>query len=95
MAKYKISKEAEADLIRIHHYGMKKFGVAQADAYFHTFFEYFELIAQHPFSFESVDFMSEGVRRCPCGADSIYYTLSEGVVEILAIIGKQDLNNIF
>ncbi len=94
MAKYKLSNEAKADLIRIHHYGVGKFGMVQADKYFDSFFEYFEIIAQRPFSFESVDFIKEGYRRCPCGSDSIYYKIREDVVEIMAIVGRQNLNKI-
>lgn len=72
MAKYKLSNVAKEDLIRIHHYGVKKFGIVQADKYFDTFFEYFEIIAQQPFSFESVYFIKKNYRRCVCGSDSIY-----------------------
>ena len=54
MAKYKLTNEAKNDLIRIHHYGVKKFGMTQADKYFKSFFEYFDIIAERPFSFESV-----------------------------------------
>ena len=94
MAKYKLSNVAQEDLIRIHHYGVKRFGMNQADKYFDSFFEYFELIAQQPFSFESVDFIRTGYRRCVCGSNSIYYKINNDFVEIMAIIGKQDLNNI-
>ena len=61
MAKYRLSNEAKEDLIRIHHYGVEKFGISQADKYFNTFFEYFEIIAQRPFSFESVDYIKKGI----------------------------------
>ena len=54
MANYKLSNSAKEDLIRIHHHGVKKFGVIQADKYFESFFEYFDIIAQRPFSFESI-----------------------------------------
>jgi len=94
MAKYKLSNVAKDDLIRIHHYGVKKFGMKQADKYFNSFFEYFDIIVQNPFSFESVDFIKEGYRRCTCGSDSIYYKVNHDIVEIMTIIGKQDLNNI-
>jgi len=94
MAKYRLSNVAQEDLIRIHHYGVKKFGMNQADKYFNSFFEYFELIAQQPFSFESADFVRTGYRRCVFGSDSIYYKVNNDFVEIMAIIGKQDLNNI-
>ena len=94
MAKYRLSNSAKEDLIRIHHYGVKKFGMTQADKYFDSFFEYFDIITKRPFSFESVDFIKKGYRRCVCGSDSIYYKINNGIVEIMAIVGKQDLNNI-
>ena len=37
MTKYRLSKTAKEDLIRIHQYGVQKFGMAQADKYFETF----------------------------------------------------------
>jgi len=94
MAEYRLSNVAKEDLIRIHQFGVKKFGITQADKYFYSFFDYFELIAQRPFSFESVDYIKEGYRRCPCGSDTIYYRISDSMVEIMAIIGMQDLKNI-
>ena len=38
MAKYKLSNVAKEDLIRIHHYGAKQFGIKQAGKYFDSFF---------------------------------------------------------
>lgn len=93
MASYKLSNEAKEDLIRIHHYGVKKFGIRQADKYFYSFFEYFEKIAKDPESFESVEYIRKSYRRCPCGSDSIYYRLVENEVEIMTIVGSQDLKN--
>ena len=90
MAKYKLSNVAKQDLIRIHHYGVEKFGMQQADKYYNTFFEYFDIIARQPFSFESVDFIRKGYRRCVCGSDSIYYIINKDIVEIMTIIGRQD-----
>ena len=94
MAKYRLSNTAKEDLIRIHHYGVKKFGMAQADKYFDSFFEYFDIIAQRPYSFESVDFIKNGYRRCVCGLDSFFYRVNENIVEIMTIVGRQDLNNL-
>jgi len=91
MARYKLSNEAKKDLIRIHHYGVEKFGMDQADNYFDSFFDCFDNIAQRPYSFESVDDIKKGYRRCVCGADSIYYRIHDGSVEIMAIIGRQEL----
>mgnify|MGYP006198278783 CR=1 FL=1 len=92
MANYKLTNEAKNDLIRIHHYGVEKFGMTQADKYFESFFEYLDIIAKRPFSFESVDYIKKGYRRCVCGVDSIYYKINENIVEIITIAGRQDVN---
>ncbi|WP_323757272.1 type II toxin-antitoxin system RelE/ParE family toxin [Roseivirga sp.] len=94
MAKFKLSNTAKEDLIRIHHFGVSKFGVQQADKYFNDFFTAFENIAERPFSFESVDFIKTGYRRCVSGSDSIYFRVANGTVEIMTIIGKQDLEKL-
>lgn len=91
MSDYKLSNAAKDDLIRIYQYGVRKFGVVQADKYFDSFFEYFNIIAQSPYSFESVDFIKKGYKRCVCGSDSIYYKINGEIVEIMAIAGRQDL----
>ena len=94
MAEYRLSNEAKEDLIRIHQYVLEKFGMAQADKYYDSFFKYFDIIAQQPFSFESVDYIRNGYRRCACGSDSIYYRITNDIVEIMAIVGRQDLTNV-
>ncbi len=68
--------------------------MTQADKYFESFFEYFDSITQRPFSFEAVDFIKKGYRRCVCGSDSIYYKISGEIIEIMAIVGRQDLKDI-
>lgn len=95
MAKYRLSNVAKEDLIRIHHYGVKNFGVSQADIYFDSFFTYFEIIAQRPYAFESVDFVKQGYRRCVCGSDANYYRINKDVVEIMTIVGRQELKDLF
>jgi toxin ParE1/3/4 len=94
MAKYRLSNEAKKDLIRIHRYGVERFGTTQADLYFNSFFDCFEIIAKQPFSFESVDYIKKGYRRCVCGSDSIFYKINHDIVEIMAIIGRQNLKSI-
>ena len=94
MSKYRLSNEAKDDLIRIHHYGVEKFGMVQADKYFNSFFKYFDIIAQHPYSFESVDYLKKGYRRCVCGYDSIFFKINGDIIEIMTIIGRQDLNSV-
>jgi len=94
MPKYELSNVAKEDLIRIHHYGVGKFGMTQADKYFDSFFRYFDIIAQRPYSFESVDFIKPGYRRCVCGSDSIYFKVNNDLIQIMAIVGRQDLSTL-
>jgi toxin ParE1/3/4 len=91
MGNYRLSNEAIADLQRIWLYGLEKWGEAEADKYYKAFFERFEQISKHPFMYPSVDYIRRGYRRSQCGVDHIYYRIVDGVVEIVAIIGKQDI----
>ena len=71
MANFKLSNTAKEDLIRIHHYGIERFGEAQANKYLYTFFDYFEIIATRPLSFEPVDY---------------YWLLNAAYVELLILM---------
>lgn len=90
MGKYRISNIAKDDLIRIHQYGARVFGMKQADEYYNAIFDHFDLIAERPFSFEAVDYIKNGYRRCVCGVDAIYFRINNDEVEIMTIIGRQD-----
>ncbi|MFT7197463.1 MAG: toxin ParE1/3/4 [Marinoscillum sp.] len=93
MANYRLSNAAKEDFIRIYQYEIEKNGESQADKYFDSFYSYFEIISQRPLAFESVDFIRKGYRRCICGSDSIYYRIKNNEVEIMTIIGRQDVDN--
>ena len=94
MPNYKLSNEAKEDLIRIYHYGVRRFGSTQADKYYDQFFENFEVIASRPFSFEAIDHLRSGYRRCVSGVDSIIFRIENDTVEIMAIVGRQNIENI-
>ncbi len=38
------------------------------------------------------DHIRKGYKRSQCGVENIYYRLNGEIVEIIAIIGKQDIN---
>lgn len=94
MAKYRLSEDAKADLIRIHQYGTRRFGEVQADKYFYAFFDKFTLIGDNPLIYKAVDHILPGYRQCVCGVDTIYFRIVEGTIEIMSIVGRQDLNEI-
>jgi toxin ParE1/3/4 len=91
MGGYRLAPEAEADLYRIWLYGLEQWGMVEADRYYAAFFERFEEIAANPLMYPLVDDIREGYRRSVCGRDSIYYRIEGEMVEIIAIIGQQDL----
>jgi toxin ParE1/3/4 len=93
MGTYKLSEDAEADLERIWLRGLKEYGLEQADKYYDAFFERFEELAENPYLYQAVDDIREGYRRSPCGVDSIYYRIDGDTVEIMSIIGRQDIEH--
>lgn len=92
MRTYSLSLAARADLARIYRRGLRDFGEAQADRYFSAFFRHFDRLATQPFAYPAVDDIRPGYRRSVCGVDSVYYRVNGPVVEIMAIIGEQDLD---
>ena len=91
MGNDRLSENAKADLTRIYRRGLREYGEAQADKYYESFFERFEQLAEQPLLYQAVDNIRPGYRRSVCGSDSIYYRIDGENVEIMAIIGQQDL----
>ena len=94
MANYRISKEAEEDLRRIYRRGLMEFGEVQADLYFNTMFDRFDELAERPQMYQAVDNIRTGYRRSVCGVDSIYYRIVNETVEIMRVLGHQDLHQL-
>ena len=95
MGKFRLSAEAEADLVRIHQWGTVTYGEERADRYFAAFFDHFDALAEHPLAHPAVDDIREGYRRSVCGRDTVYYRIEGDVIVIAAIIGHQDVNEKF
>lgn len=91
MAPYDLTKEALNDLRNIFWYGVMSFGEHRANEYYDTLLEKFDEIASTPYLFQSVEDMRAGYRRCVCGVNSIYYRIVDGKVEIVRVIGRQDM----
>jgi len=93
MGRYKLSNDAEADLIRIHQRGVREFGETQADLYFLDFFRRFEELAHNPLLYPAIDSIRAGYRRSVCGVDSIYHRVNGQDIEIMRILGRQDVED--
>jgi len=91
MYSYKLSVEAENDVIRIYEYGFYKFGMIQADKYYNELFECFNKIAKNPLMFPTAEHIKEDYRYCVSGVDTIYFKIKKNnSIEIITIIGRQD-----
>ena len=91
MNSYILTKDAEEDLVRIHGFGVYKFGMQQADKYYELLFDSFEKIASNPYMFPTSEHLNKKYRYCVCKSDVIYYKiLNDDLVEIISIIGRQD-----
>lgn len=91
MYSYVLTRDAEDDLDRIHEYGVKTFGMLQADKYYELFFECFDKIAFNTFMFPSSSHLNTGYSYCVCGVDTIFFrVISADLVEIVTIIGRQN-----
>jgi len=88
----RLSTVAEADLEAIFEYGVRRWSERQADLYYDSLLAQFDLICTNPFLFAAVDHIRPGYRRSVCGAHAIYYRLHDQTVEIMALIGRQDMN---
>ena len=93
MASFRLTESAKADLGRIYRRGLREFGEQRADEYYRALFDRFDQIAANPQLYPTVDEVRPGVRRSVCGVDSIYYRAGESDVEILVIVGRQDIDN--
>lgn len=93
--RYKLSNEAKLDLARIYWCGVEEFGEHQADRYYEALIQRFDDIAEAPYKYQAVDHIRESYRRSVCGVDSIYYRVNDEVIEIMRILGRQDVADSF
>ena len=93
MGIYRLTEDAKSDLLRIYSRWLREYGEVQADRYYNDFFTGLNNSRNDPLSYPAVDDIRAGYRRSVCGADSIYYRVQGDTVEIMAIVGQQDLDN--
>ncbi len=91
MGNYRLTEDAKSDLKRIYMRGLRVHGEVQVDAYYNAFYDRFEQLAEQPLLYPAVEDIRAGYRRTVCGVDSIYYRILGDTVEIMAIIGQQDV----
>lgn len=91
--KLKISTVADGDLNAIYEYGFRQWGEAQADIYFNALIDHFNDLCENPFLYAAIDYIRVGYRRSVCGVHSVYYRINDDHVEVMAVIGQQDIKD--
>ena len=92
MVTYRLAPAAESDLYRLWLYGVQQWGIEAADNYQRDLHERFTAIAANPMQYPAIDHIRSGYRRSVFRSNSIYYRMDGETVEIMAIIGQQDLD---
>lgn len=91
MRKYRLNTRAIQDLIAIARYGDENFGAIQSEIYQEKLEIQFDLITKMPEAYQKVDEIYKGYRRAVCGSHSIYYRITAGKVEIMRVLGRQEI----
>ena len=92
MAKYKLTNAAQADLDRLFVYGVSNFGLERAESYSAGLIEHFELVAGSPNMYPAVDQVRDGYRRSVYGVNSVYYRVTLSDIEIIRVLGREDVD---
>lgn len=95
MGKYRLSQSADEDFESIFEYGIDTFGLNQALKYQNRLKQRFDELAEQPYLFQAVDDICEGYRRSVCGVHAIYYRIDGQDVEIMRVLGRQDIRKSF
>jgi toxin ParE1/3/4 len=88
----RITRLADQDLDDLYVEGFTTWGEAQADRYYDGLLDRFESICETPLMYPVVDDIRSGYRRSVYERHSIYYVIDGDVVEIRAVIKRQDVS---
>ncbi len=90
MANCRINEAAEEDIARLYLYGVRRFGLTQADVYYEGLINRIEAIGENPSLYPAVNDLRPGYRRSIYGAHAIYFRTADGVVEIMRVLGREN-----
>jgi toxin ParE1/3/4 len=91
MGRYRLTKDADADLLTMFLYGFETFGVARADAFRMDMVRCFELLADNPRLGRSADEFAPGARRHEHARHVIFYDEQPDGVLITSIIHERSM----
>lgn len=91
--KLRITKLADQDLNDLYSEGFTTWGEEQADRYYDGLLDRLEGICETPLMYPAVDDIREGYRRSVYEKHSIYFVVLDDVVEVRAIVKRQNMSS--
>ena len=76
----------QSDLEAIWLYTLKRWGAEQADTYVSSIIDRFAWLAEHLQAGKPRDEIKPGYRSFPQGSHLIFYTIREGLIEIIGVV---------
>ena len=95
MSGYALSRAAAQDFENIFEFGIDTFGLDQALSYQNGMKQRFDILAEQPQLYPTVDHIRAGYRRSVYGSHSIYYRIDGQGIFISRILGQQGLTGAF
>lgn len=93
MSEYRLTKDADADLLDIFLYGLE-FGLTRAEDYRNSLARCFELLAAHPNLGRKTDEFAPGARRHEHARHVIFYDEQPDGVLVTAIIHERSIRRL-
>ena len=91
--KLRITELADQDLNDLYSEGFTTWGEEQADRYYDGLLDRLEDICETPLMYPAVDDIREGYRRSVYEKHSIYFVVLDDVVEVRAIVKRQNISS--
>ncbi len=86
---YKLTPEADQDLMDIWHYGFKQWGLKQANTYLLELEDCFEQLFELPSLGVKCDEIAVGFRSYAKASHVIYYRKSNNTIEVIRILHRR------
>lgn len=94
MSSYRLTKQAESEILDIFIYGVEQFGLRQAHFYKNELEGCFQLLGDNPRIGRLAPAIGEGVRRHEHGSHVILYEIDGSGVLILAVVHGRSIRRL-
>ena len=94
MGDYRLTKDADGDLLKMFIYGLETFGLAQAEEYREGMARCFELLADNPRLGRKADEFAAGARRHEHARHIIFYDEQPTGVLITAVVHERSMRRL-